>query len=104
MDNTAAPILARPFDHGAEIIVYSTTKYIGGHGNSIGGLLVDSGNFDWEKHAERFPLLNEPDPSYHGAVWTRGGEAAGTDRLYHPRARHPAARHRRGDSARSTPS
>jgi len=69
VDNTAAPVLCRPIDHGAHIVVYSTTKYIGGHGNSIGGVIVDSGRFDWEKHAARFPLLSEPDPSYHGAVW-----------------------------------
>jgi O-acetylhomoserine (thiol)-lyase len=77
MDNTACPVLCRPFDHGAAIIVYSTTKYIGGHGNSIGGLVVDGGNFDWEKHAERFPMLNTPDPSYHGAVWTQAVKALG---------------------------
>jgi len=77
MDNTAAPILCRPFDHGAAIIVYSTTKYIGGHGTSIGGLLVDGGNFDWEKHADRFPMLNQPDPSYHGAVWTEAVKPLG---------------------------
>jgi O-acetylhomoserine (thiol)-lyase len=70
VDNTASPILLRPFDHGAAIIVYSTTKYIGGHGNSIGGLLVDGGNFDWAAHPKRQPALNTPDPSYHGAVWT----------------------------------
>ena len=75
MDNTAAPVLCRPFDHGAAIVVYSTTKYIGGHGTSIGGMIVDGGNFDWEKHAERFPMLNKPDPSYHGAVWTAGGRS-----------------------------
>ncbi len=69
MDNTAAPILCRPFDHGAAIVMYSTTKYIGGHGTSIGGMIVDGGNFDWEAHKDRFPMLNEPDPSYHGAVW-----------------------------------
>src|SRR5271168_2615446 len=77
MDNTAAPVLCRPFEHGAAIIVYSTTKYIGGHGNSIGGVLVDGGNFDWEKHAERFPSLNTPDPSYHGAVWTQAVKPLG---------------------------
>ena len=77
MDNTAAPVLARPFDHGAAIIVHSTTKYIGGHGNSIGGVLVDGGNFDWEKHADRFPGLNTPDPSYHGAVWTQAVKPLG---------------------------
>src|SRR3546814_19812357 len=69
LDNTAAPVICRPFDHGAHIIVHSATKYIGGHGNSIGGVIIDSGTFDWEKHAKRFPLLNQPDPSYHGAVW-----------------------------------
>ena len=71
VDNTAAPILTRPFDHGAHIVVYSTTKYIGGHGTSIGGAIIDSGTFDWEKHADRFPLLNQPDPSYHGISWAR---------------------------------
>ena len=71
VDNTAAPILARPLDHGAAIVVYSTTKFIGGHGTSIGGVIVDGGNFDWEKFPERQPALNTPDPSYHGAVWTR---------------------------------
>ncbi len=64
MDNTAAPILTRPFEHGAAIIVHSTTKYIGGHGNSIGGVLVDSGTFDWAAHPQRQPALNTPDPSY----------------------------------------
>jgi len=77
IDNTAAPLIARPIDHGAAIVVYSTTKYIGGHGTSIGGIIVDSGKFDWEKHAERFPLLNQPDPSYHGAVWTQAVKALG---------------------------
>src|SRR5215203_2209467 len=77
VDNTAAPLLCRPLDHGAHIIVYSTTKYIGGHGTSIGGIIVDSGNFDWEKHAERFPMLNTPDPSYHGAVWTQAVKPLG---------------------------
>jgi O-acetylhomoserine (thiol)-lyase len=77
VDNTAAPVLCRPFDHGAAVIVYSTTKYIGGHGNSIGGVLVDGGNFDWEKHAERFPSLNTPDPSYHGAIWTQAVKPLG---------------------------
>ncbi len=77
MDNTAAPVLCRPFEHGAAIIVYSTTKYVGGHGTSIGGVLVDGGNFDWEKHAERFPSLNTPDPSYHGAIWTQAVKPLG---------------------------
>ena len=77
IDNTAAPIIARPIELGAHIVVYSTTKYIGGHGTSIGGAIVDSGKFDWEKHAKRFPLLNEPDPSYHGAVWTQAVKPLG---------------------------
>lgn len=77
VDNTAAPMICRPFDHGAHIVVYSTTKYIGGHGTSIGGLIIDSGAFDWEKHAARFPMLNEPDPSYHGAVWTQAVKEIG---------------------------
>jgi len=77
MDNTAAPVICRPLDHGAHIVVYSTTKYIGGHGTSIGGVIIDGGRFDWEKHAERFPLLNQPDPSYHGAVWTQAVKPLG---------------------------
>ena len=77
VDNTAAPVMCRPLDHGAAIVMYSTTKYIGGHGTSIGGIVVDGGNFDWEKHADRFPLLNQPDPSYHGAVWTQAAKPMG---------------------------
>jgi len=77
MDNTACPVLCRPLAHGAAVVVYSTTKYIGGHGTSIGGILVDGGNFDWEAHAARFPTLNEPDPSYHGAVWTQAVKPLG---------------------------
>ena len=77
IDNTAAPILARPFDHGAAIVVYSTTKYIGGHGTSIGGAIIDSGTFDWEAHPDRQPLLNQPDPSYHGAVWVQAVKPLG---------------------------
>jgi O-acetylhomoserine (thiol)-lyase len=77
MDNTAAPLIARPFDHGAAIIVYSTTKYIGGHGTSIGGMVVDGGNFDWEAFPDRQPLLNTPDPSYHGAVWAQAAKPLG---------------------------
>ena len=77
MDNTAAPVLTRPIEHGAAIVVYSTTKYVGGHGTSIGGLIIDGGKFDWEKHKERQPLLNTPDPSYHGAVWTEAVKPLG---------------------------
>src|SRR5262245_35692705 len=77
MDNTAAPMICRPLEHGAAIIVHSTTKHIGGHGTSIGGIIVDGGNFDWAAHAARFPTLNEPDPSYHGAVWTEAVKPLG---------------------------
>jgi O-acetylhomoserine (thiol)-lyase len=77
MDNTAAPVLCRPLDHGAAIAVHSTTKYIGGHGTSTGGVIVDGGNFDWEKHGDRFPMLNQPDPSYHGVVWTQAVKPLG---------------------------
>ena len=77
MDNTACPILCKPIDHGASIVVYSTTKYIGGHGTSIGGMIVDSGKFDWEGNKDRFPTLNQPDPSYHGAVWTEAVKPLG---------------------------
>jgi O-acetylhomoserine (thiol)-lyase len=77
VDNTAAPLLARPFDHGAAVVVYSTTKYIGGHGTTIGGAIIDGGNFDWGAHPERQPLLNTPDHSYHGAVWTEAVKPLG---------------------------
>ena len=77
MDNTACPVVCKPFDHGAAVTVYSTTKYVGGHGNSIGGVIVDSGKFDWEAHGDRFPLLTQPDPSYHGAVWTEAAKPLG---------------------------
>lgn len=69
VDNTAAPIICRPLEHGAAVVMYSTTKFLGGHGTSIGGMVIDGGTFDWEAHRTRFPTLNEPDPSYHGAVW-----------------------------------
>jgi O-acetylhomoserine (thiol)-lyase len=77
MDNTAAPVICKPFEHGAAIVVHSTTKYIGGHGTSIGGAIVDGGNFDWEQHADRFPMMNQPDPSYHGAIWTQAAKPLG---------------------------
>ncbi|MBT4421650.1 MAG: O-acetylhomoserine aminocarboxypropyltransferase/cysteine synthase, partial [Candidatus Thioglobus sp.] len=78
VDNTVAtPYLCRAFDLGADIVVHSLTKYIGGHGTSIGGVIVDSGKFDWVANKDRFPMLNEPDPSYHGVVYTEAfGEAA----------------------------
>lgn len=77
LDNTAAPLTARPLAHGAAVVVYSTTKYIGGHGTAIGGAIVDGGSFDWEAHAERFPLLTQPDPAYHGAIWTEAAKPLG---------------------------
>ncbi|MCP3664171.1 MAG: aminotransferase class I/II-fold pyridoxal phosphate-dependent enzyme [Gammaproteobacteria bacterium] len=77
VDNTVAtPYLCRPFDLGADIVVHSLTKYIGGHGTSIGGIIIDSGQFDWVANKERFALLNEPDPSYHGVVYTEALGAA----------------------------
>jgi O-acetylhomoserine (thiol)-lyase len=77
VDNTVAtPVLLRPFDVGADIVVHSLTKYIGGHGTSIGGAIVDSGKFDWAANAQRFPMLNQPDPSYHGVVYTEALGAA----------------------------
>ena len=77
MDNTAAPLLCKPFDHGAAIVIYSLTKYIGGHGTSVGGAIIDSGKFDWTSYPERQPLLNTPDDSYHGAVWTEASKPLG---------------------------
>ncbi len=71
VDNTvASPALCRPFEFGADIVVHSLTKYIGGHGNSLGGIIVDSGRFPWKKYADRYPMLNQPDPSYHGVSYT----------------------------------
>lgn len=78
VDNTVAtPALIKPIEHGADIVVYSLTKYMGGHGNSVGGMIVDSGQFPWAEHADRFPMLNEPEASYHGVVYTEAlGPAA----------------------------
>lgn len=78
VDNTVAtPFLCRPFEMGADIVVHSLTKYIGGHGTTIGGAIVDSGKFDWVANKDRFPMLNEPDPSYHNVVYTEAlGPAA----------------------------
>jgi len=78
VDNTVpSPYLLRPIEHGADIVVHSLTKYLGGHGNSVGGAIVDSGKFPWARHKARFPRLNEPDASYHGVVYTEAlGEAA----------------------------
>ena len=78
VDSTVAtPYLCRPIELGADIVIHSLTKYIGGHGNSIGGMIIDSGTFDWVANKQRFPMLNEPDPSYHGVVYTEAlGPAA----------------------------
>lgn len=78
VDNTVAtPVLCRPFEHGADIVVHSLTKYIGGHGTSIGGIVIDAGKFPWADNKERFALLNTPDPSYHGVTYTEAfGPAA----------------------------
>ncbi len=78
VDNTVAtPVLCKAFEHGADIIIHSLTKYIGGHGTTIGGVIIDSGKFDWVGNKARFPMLNEPDPSYHGVIYTEAlGEAA----------------------------
>jgi len=77
VDNTVAtPILLRPFDYGADIAVHSLTKFLGGHGTTLGGAIVDSGKFPWRKHAKRFPQFNEPDASYHGLVYTEHFGAA----------------------------
>ena len=88
VDNTTAPITCRPIDHGASIVVHSLTKYIGGHGTAIGGIIIDSGNFDWTRNPARQPLFNTPDPSYHGAVWgSLVPEALGAPIAYAIRAR-----------------
>ncbi len=78
VDNTvASPALCRPFEHGADIVVHSLTKYLGGHGTTLAGIIVDSGKFPWAEHKERFAILNEPDPAYHGVVYTEAlGPAA----------------------------
>lgn len=78
VDNTvASPYLCRPIDLGADIVIHSLTKYIGGHGTTVGGIIIDSGRFDWAADKERFPMLNKPDPSYHGVVYTEAlGPAA----------------------------
>ena len=78
VDNTVpTPYLCRPIEHGCDIVIHSLTKYIGGHGTTIGGAIIDSGNFDWVANKEKFPMLNEPDPSYHGVVYTEAlGPAA----------------------------
>lgn len=77
VDNTVAtPALCRPIEHGADIVVHALTKYIGGHGNSLGGIIIDSGKFPWQEHTRRYALLNEPEPSYHGVVYTEALQEA----------------------------
>jgi len=71
IDNTASPVICKPIEHGAAVVMHSLTKYIGGHGTSIGGIIVDGGNFDWTANPKRQPLFNQEDPSYKGAVWGR---------------------------------
>ena len=88
VDNTAAPVTCRPFDHGAAVIVHSLTKFIGGHGTSIGGIIIDSGNFDWLEFPDQQPNFNTPDGSYHGAIWgSLVPEALGAPIAYAIRAR-----------------
>ncbi|MBR4572588.1 MAG: O-acetylhomoserine aminocarboxypropyltransferase/cysteine synthase [Prevotella sp.] len=76
VDNTFAPIIYRPLEHGADIVVHSATKFIGGHGSSLGGVIVDGGKFDWKANADRYPTIAKPDPSYHGAVFADVAGAA----------------------------
>ncbi|MGF1877376.1 O-acetylhomoserine aminocarboxypropyltransferase/cysteine synthase [Photobacterium frigidiphilum] len=78
VDNTVAtPILCKPIEFGADIVVHSLTKYVGGHGTTLGGMIIDSGKFPWAEHKDRFPVFNQPEPSYHGVVYTEAfGEAA----------------------------
>ena len=88
MDNTAAPVICKPIEHGAAVVIHSLTKFIGGHGTVIGGCLVDGGNFDWTADPKRQPLFNEPDPSYGGAVWGKVvPELTGANVAYAVRAR-----------------
>lgn len=82
IDNTFAPILIRPIEHGADVVVHSATKFIGGHGSSLGGIIVDSGNFDWKANADKYPTIAKPDPSYHGAIFADvAGQAAYVTRI-----------------------
>lgn len=76
VDNTFAPVLIRPLEHGADIVVISATKFIGGHGSSLGGVIVDGGKFDWKANADKYPTIAKPDPSYHGAVFADVAGAA----------------------------
>ena len=99
MDNTACPVLCKPIEHGAAIVMHSTTKYIGGHGTSIGGIVVDGGNFDWEKHAEPLSDVEHARPELPRCCMDTGRQTARADCLHHQGARDVAARHRCGDVA-----
>ena len=77
LDNTAAPYICKPFSHGASIVIHSTTKFIGGQGSAIGGVIIDGGNFQWESFKEQQPALNTPDPSYHGTIWSEAAKPLG---------------------------
>ncbi len=82
VDNTFAPVLIRPLEHGADVVVISATKFIGGHGSSLGGVIVESGKFDWKANADKYPSIAKPDPSYHGAVFADvAGPAAFVTRI-----------------------
>ena len=97
VDNTVAtPILLRPIEYGADIVVHSLTKFMGGHGTTLGGAIVDSGRFPWKEHARRFPMFNEPDASYHGLVYA---EHFGAGRLYRALPQRLSAHDRRGAGA-----
>ena len=88
MDNTAAPVICKPIEHGAAVVVYSLTKYIAGHGTVVGGALIDGGNFDWTADPKRQPLFNEPDASYGGVVWGKAvPELTGANVAFAVRAR-----------------
>lgn len=83
IDNTfGTPALIRPIEHGADIVIHSATKFLGGHGSSLGGIIVDGGTFDWDAHADRYPTLTQPDPNYHGGIFTQmAGRAAFVTRV-----------------------
>jgi len=91
MDNTASPIICKPLEHGAAIVMHSLTKFIGGHGNSIGGIIIDGGNFNWTENKKRQPFYNEPDPSYGGAWRRRRSTSARSGRI-HRRSRRGITR------------
>ena len=88
MDNTAAPVICKPIEHGAAVVIHSLTKYIGGHGTAIAGSIVDSGNFDWTADPKRQPLFNEPDASYNNVIWGKAvPEMTGANVPFSVRAR-----------------